>query len=103
MIPVPPYEGCSHQLERLTSREAAASQPSSELVEGARSIFFGHRLHPLPKERGDQPRLKLTNEGSLLLCEGSVCAPGHKARQSTNKAPNFGELRKAEVRRILLK
>ena len=31
------------------------------------------------------------NEGSLLLCEGSVCALGHKARQSTKEAPNFVE------------
>jgi hypothetical protein len=31
------------------------------------------------------------NEASILLCEGSVCAPGHKARQSTKEAPNFRE------------
>jgi hypothetical protein len=40
------------------------------------------------------------NEGSLLLCEGSVCALGHKARQSTKEAPNFRECPKGEVRRI---
>ena len=42
------------------------------------------------------------NEGSLLLCEGSVCALGHKARQSTEEAPNFRESPKGEVRRIAL-
>jgi hypothetical protein len=42
------------------------------------------------------------NEGSLLLCEGSVCALGHKARQSTKEAPNFRESPKGEVRRILI-
>src|SRR5215217_2621248 len=41
-----------------------------------------------------------SNECSLLLCEGSVCAPWHKTLQSTKKAPNFGELRQHEVRRI---
>jgi hypothetical protein len=30
-----PYEGCSHQLERLAPREISASQAASELVEGA--------------------------------------------------------------------
>jgi hypothetical protein len=38
------YEGCSHQLERLTSRDAAASQPASQLVEGAVGSFFAHRF-----------------------------------------------------------
>jgi hypothetical protein len=42
------------------------------------------------------------NEGSILLCEGNVCAPGHKAHQSTKNAPNFREPDKAEVRRIPL-
>jgi hypothetical protein len=40
------------------------------------------------------------NEASILLCEGSVCALGHKARQSTKEAPNFREYPKGEVRRI---
>jgi hypothetical protein len=43
------------------------------------------------------------NEGSLLLCEGSVCALGHKARQSTKEAPNFRESPKGEVRRTLVR
>ena len=44
------------------------------------------------------------NKRSLLMSEACVCAPGHKARQSTKNAPNFLELRKAEVglRRIPL-
>jgi hypothetical protein len=37
-----PYEGCSHQLERLTSRDAAAGHSSSQLVEGVLSWFWGH-------------------------------------------------------------
>jgi hypothetical protein len=52
------------------------------------------------KERGDQPRLKLYNEGSLLLPEGDVCAPEHKAHQSTKEALNFRELRNDKLRRI---
>jgi len=39
------------------------------------------------------------NEGSVLLCEGSVCASGHKARQSAKEAPNFGEHPTPELRR----
>src|SRR5215211_1587509 len=39
------------------------------------------------------------NGGSILLCEGSVCAPWHKTPQSTEKAPNFLGLRKGEVPR----
>ena len=42
------------------------------------------------------------NEGSVLLCEGSVCASGHKARQSAKEAPNFLEHRLGEVRLIRL-
>ena len=42
----------------------------------------------------------LRNEGIIRLCKASVCAPGHKARQSTKKAPNFRDLRHCEVRRI---
>ena len=42
------------------------------------------------------------NEGSILLCEESVCALGHKTRQSTKEAPNFREHRQHEVRRIPL-
>src|SRR5215217_3374472 len=38
------------------------------------------------------------NEGSILLSEGSVCAPWNKVRQSTKEARNFGELRYGEVR-----
>src|SRR5215213_5308933 len=52
------------------------------------------------KEERCQTPAPLRNEGSILLCEGSVCAPWHKARQSTKEAPNFRELRYGEVRRI---
>ena len=51
---------------------------------------------PTPSRGIGWPR----NERSLLLSEGSVCAPGHKARKSTKKAPNFRELRLDELRRI---
>src|SRR5215208_119992 len=51
---------------------------------------------PVPSRSVNRPR----NEASILLCEGSVCAPWHKARQSTKEAPNFRELRYGEVRRI---
>jgi hypothetical protein len=46
---------------------------------------------------GDQPHLKLYNKGSLLLPKGDVCAPEHKAHQSTKEALNFRELRYGEV------
>jgi hypothetical protein len=45
------YEGCSHQLERLTSRDAAASQPASQLVEVAVGGLFAH-LGPLSPKGG---------------------------------------------------
>src|SRR5215213_9081858 len=37
------------------------------------------------------------DECSILASEGNVCAPGHKACQGTKEAPNFLELRLAEV------
>ena len=43
------YEGCSHQPERLTSRDAAASQSASQLVEVAVGSFFAHRCPLSPK------------------------------------------------------
>jgi hypothetical protein len=64
--------------------------------------MFEVRLHPhpLPSPKGVESATtllsapaKLYNEGSLLLPEGSVCALGHKAHQSTKEALNFGELR----------
>ena len=45
------YEGCSHQPERLTSRDAAASQSASQLVEVAVGSFLAHPLLPFPKGR----------------------------------------------------
>ena len=42
------------------------------------------------------------NEGSILLPEENVCASWHKTHQSVKEAPNFGELREREVRRIPL-
>src|SRR5215213_2180655 len=39
-----PDNCCSHQPKRPTSREGAASQSSSQLVEGTLSRFCGHRL-----------------------------------------------------------
>jgi hypothetical protein len=53
---------------------------------------------PAPSRGVNGPR----NEGSILLCEGGLCAPWHKSRQSTKEAPNFVELRQHEVRRIPL-
>jgi hypothetical protein len=41
------------------------------------------------------------DECSILASEGDVCAPWHKARQSTKNAPNFLELRSREVRATL--
>jgi hypothetical protein len=41
-----PYEGCSHQLERLSARDAAASQCSSQIVEGAVGSLLAHLLPP---------------------------------------------------------
>jgi len=49
---------------------------------------------PFHEGRGDQPRLKLYNEGSLLLCEEDVCAPWHKTHQSTKKAPELPRIPK---------
>jgi hypothetical protein len=42
------------------------------------------------------------NEGSILPPEENVCAPWHKAGQSTEEAPNFLEGRQYEVQRISL-
>jgi hypothetical protein len=47
-----PYEGCSHQLERLTSRDAAAGHSSSQLVEGVLSCFSGHAVPSFPQRAG---------------------------------------------------
>src|ERR671910_43497 len=70
-------------------------------AEGADCGMGLHRLYSSCRATGgDQPRLKLFNKGSLLLCEWSVCAPWHKTPQSTKKAPNFGELRVRELPRI---
>jgi hypothetical protein len=44
-------QGCSQQPERLAARDFATGQSSSQLVEGASSTFFIHRLHPFPKGR----------------------------------------------------
>jgi len=42
------------------------------------------------------------NERSVLLCEGSVCAPGQYVPHSTKQAlTNFAELRLREVRSSL--
>jgi hypothetical protein len=46
-----PYEGCSHQPERLTARDGAAGEPSSELVEVAVGSLFAHRC-PLSSKGG---------------------------------------------------
>jgi hypothetical protein len=52
-----------------------------------------------PSRGGGCPR----NEDSIiLLCEGSIYSPDHKAPQSTKEAPNFGDLRLREVRTIPL-
>jgi hypothetical protein len=44
-----------------------------------------------------RPPPRLRNEGSILLCEGNVCALWHKACDSTKEAPKFLELRTSEV------
>ena len=44
-----PYEGSTHQPKGLTSRDAAASQCSSELVEGAVGCLLAHLLPPSSK------------------------------------------------------
>ena len=44
-------QGCSQQPECLAARDFATGQSSSQLVEGASSTFFIHRLHPFPKGR----------------------------------------------------
>jgi hypothetical protein len=46
-----PYEGCSHQLERLIAREHPASQPACQLVEGVVGSFLAHLLPPFPEGR----------------------------------------------------
>src|SRR5215208_6187395 len=38
------------------------------------------------------------NGGSILLCEGDVCALWYKTPQSTREAPNFGECPECELR-----
>jgi len=43
------YKDATHQPERLTAREGAAGQSSSELVEGTPSCFFAHRCPFSPK------------------------------------------------------
>jgi hypothetical protein len=45
------YEGCSHQPKHPSPRDVATGQPSSQLVEGTLSCFWGHRL-PLPIRTG---------------------------------------------------
>src|SRR5215213_8574000 len=49
------------------------------------------------EERCCQTTAPLRNEGSISLSEGNICASWHKACHSTKEAPNFLELRKAEV------
>jgi len=44
-----PYEGCTHQPDRPTARDAAASQSSSQLVEGVVGSFLAHRCPLFPK------------------------------------------------------
>jgi hypothetical protein len=46
-----PYEGCTHQLDRPTTRDASAGQPASKLVEGAVGSFLAHLLPPFPEGR----------------------------------------------------
>ena len=46
-----PYEGCSHQPKRPTARDAADSQGSSQLVEGAVGSLLTHLLPPFPEGR----------------------------------------------------
>ena len=46
-----PNEGRAHQLERLTSRDGAAGQPSSQLVEGAVGSILAHPLPPSRRAR----------------------------------------------------
>jgi hypothetical protein len=48
------YQGSTHQPERLTSRDAAFSQSSSQLVEDA--FFLGHWQSLLPNDGTRQPR-----------------------------------------------
>jgi hypothetical protein len=43
------YKGCSHQLERLTSRERPASQSASQLIEVAIGSFLAHLVPLSPK------------------------------------------------------
>src|SRR5919107_2040432 len=46
-----PYESSTHQLERPTSRDATASQSSSQLVEGAVGSLLAHPWLLSPKGR----------------------------------------------------
>src|SRR5215218_871317 len=51
---------------------------------------------PAPSRGVGWPR----NEGSILQCEVSVCAPEQYVLWSTKKAPNFLESRQGGVRRM---
>jgi hypothetical protein len=58
------YKEATHQPKGLTTREGAAGQGSSQLVEGALSRFCGYRLAPFPKGETRQSR-RVAQRGQL--------------------------------------
>ena len=77
-----PYEGCTHQPERLTSRQRTAGNSYSQLIEGAGSpIFSGHRLPLSPKGGTRQPR-QLANATTLALGDESPMNSGPTSENS---------------------
>jgi hypothetical protein len=50
------------------------------------------------REASDSVASLPARKGNILLCERSVCALWHKARQNTKEAPNFLEFTFHELR-----
>ncbi len=67
-------EGGAHQPKRLTAREGAASQSSSQSVEGTLSRFFVHRVYPFPNGRD-------SSAPALLYNDTTVASAGYWAHQ----------------------
>src|SRR5215217_7142756 len=80
------YECCSHQPERLTSRDAAASQSASQLVEVAVGSFLAH-LFPLLQEGGTRglAPAQLINELKHERLQGPAQLPRMPKRRSSRR------------------
>src|SRR5215210_6397965 len=77
------YEGRPHQPERLTSRDAASGQSSSQLVEGAVGSILAHPLPPVPKDVASGSPAPLINEGKYEGLQGLAQLPRTPLRRSS--------------------